>query len=216
MTPRFAEAVDPILLHVFALLERIDSGAVISPMEEKRSLEGLIQQADTRLADQAEHWEPAKYAIVSWIDEMLVDAHIWPGQNVWRENVLEWSLFNMRSCNDLYYVNAKKALNAGADDALQMIYVCVMLGFRGLYRDPRLNRMLIDKHDLAPELSTWADEYANVVRQARQRWNDATAGQQRERTVVTAVPLAKPSQVLWPWLLATILAGLNVLYYFSA
>jgi type VI secretion system protein ImpK len=216
MTPRFAEAVDPILLQVFSLLERIDSGAVISPLEEKRVLEGLIQQADTRLADQSLNWEAAKYALVAWIDEMLVDAHIWSGQETWRENVLEWSLFQTRSCNDMYYVNSTKALNAGADDALQMIYVCVMLGFRGLYRDPRLNRMLIDKHGLAPELSVWADEYANVVRQARQRWNDATAGQQRERTVVTAVPLAKPSQVLWPWLLATILAGLNVLYYFSA
>ncbi len=213
MTPRFAEVVDPILLHVFALLERIDSGTAISPAEEKRTLEGLIKQADARLLDQSEEWETAKYALVSWIDEMLVDAYIWSGQDWWRDNVLEWSLFKMRRCNDLYYVNANKALNAGSDDAVQMAYVCVMLGFRGLYRDPRVNRMLIDKHGLSSELPVWAGEYANVVRQARQRWNDATAGQQCQRNVVTALPLWKRSQVVWPWLLATLLAGLNVLYF---
>ena len=214
MTPRFAEAVDPILLHVFSLLERIDQGVAVALAEEKRVLEGLIQQADVRLSDQNQQWEQAKYALASWIDEMLVDAHIWSGGQWWRDNVLEWSLFKTRSCNDWFYVNANKALNAGSDDALQMIYVCVMLGFRGLYRDPRLNRMLIDKHGLAPELLDWSREYASAVRQARQRWNDATAGQQCERTVNTALPLWSRSSLVWPWLAATILAGLNVLYYF--
>jgi type VI secretion system protein ImpK len=214
MTPRFAEVVDPILLQVFSLLERIDSGAAISHAAEKRTLEGLIKQADARLGGQSEQWETAKYALVSWIDEMLVDAHIWSGQDWWRENVLEWTLFKMRRCNDLFYVNANKALNDGADDAVQMAYVSVMLGFRGLYRDPHTNRMLIDKHGLPAELETWSGENANVVRQARQRRNEATAGQQRERSVITALPLWKRSQIVWPWLCATLLAGLNVLYFF--
>jgi type VI secretion system protein ImpK len=214
MTPRFAEAIDPILLHVFSLLERIDHGDGVSPQEEKRILEGLIQQADARLSDQPQQWEQAKYAIAAWVDEMLVDAHIWGGQQWWRDNVLEWSLFKSRGCNETFYINAKKALDAGSDDALQMVYVCVMLGFRGLYRDPRLNRMLIEKHGLAADLPIWAGEYANVVSQARQRWNDSTAAQRCQRTVNTALPLWKKSQLVYPWLLATILAGLNVLYFF--
>lgn len=215
MTPRFAEVVDPILLQVFSLLERIDSGAAISHAEEKRTMEGLIRQADARLGDQSEQWETAKYALVSWIDEMLVDAHIWSGQDWWRENVLEWSTFKMRRCNDLFYINANKALNDRADDAVQMAYVSVMLGFRGLYRDPHTNRMLIDKHGLPEQLETWSGEYANVVQQARRRWNEATAGQQCERNVVTALPLWKRSQIVWPWLLVILLIGLNILYFFG-
>ena len=214
MTPRFADAVDPILIHVFALLERIDGGVEISPAEEKRTLEGLLQRADDRLQGHAENWELAKYALVSWIDEMLVDAHIWTGQDWWRDNVLEWSMFSSRRCNDLYYVNANTALNSDSDDALQLIYICVMLGFRGLYRDARLNRMLIDKHALAADLPTWAAEYGNAVGQARQRWNDATAGQECERTVVTAAPLLKRARIVWPWLLVTILTGLLILTHF--
>ncbi|MDV6033362.1 DotU family type IV/VI secretion system protein [Stieleria sp.] len=214
MTPRFADAVDPILIHAFSLMERIDGGVEIAPAEEKRTLEGLLQQADSRLSGYTEDWDLAKYALVTWIDEMLVDAHIWSGQNWWRDNVLEWSLFNTRRCNDLYYVNATTALNAGSDDALQLIYVCVMLGFRGLYRDPKLNRMLIDKHGLAVDLPSWAAEYGNAVGQARQRWNDATAGQECERNLVPAVPHWTRARLVWPWLLATILAGLLALSFF--
>lgn len=214
MTPRFADAVDPVLIHVFALLERIDGGGEISPAEEKRTLEGLLQRADERLGVQTENWNLAKYAIVSWVDEMLVDAHIWTGQDWWRDNVLEWSTFSSRRCNDLYYVNANTALNSDSDDALQMIYICVMLGFRGLYRDARLNRMLIDKHGLPNDLSAWAVEYGNAVGLARQRWNDATAGQECDRTVVPAAPLWKRARIVWPWLLATILAGLLILLFF--
>lgn len=211
MTPRFAEAVDPILLRVFSLLERIDGGATISPAEEKRELETLIQQADKRLLGHSDSWDLAKYALASWVDEMLIDAHIWSGQDWWRDNVLEWSLFSTRSCNDSYYVKANAALNAGCDDALQVIYVCVMLGFRGLYRDPRLSRMLIDKHGLPPDLNAWSGEFGNAVGLARQRWNDATAGQQCQRAITTALPMWRRSQIVWPWLLATILTGLLVL-----
>ena len=148
MTPRFADAVDPILIHAFSLMERIDAGEDLSVAEEKRTLEGLIQQADQRLQGHCADWPLAKYALASWIDEMLVDAHIWQGQDWWRDNVLEWSLFNSRRCNDLYYVHAKNALGEDSDDALQLIYICVMLGFRGLYRDEKFNRMLIDQHGL--------------------------------------------------------------------
>lgn len=214
MTPRFAEAIDPILLHMFSLLERLEAGTAVSAAEEKRSLEILIQQADSRLSDQSGRWEPAKYALTSWIDEMLIDAHIWEGRGWWRENVLEWTLFNSRRCNDLYFINGNKVLNSDADDALQMIYVCVLLGFRGLYRDPKLSRVIIDNNALPHDLNTWSDEFANAVRQARQRWNDATPAQVIERDVVTATPLWTKPQVVWPWLIAVMLAGLNVILFY--
>ncbi|MEM0924937.1 MAG: DotU family type IV/VI secretion system protein, partial [Planctomycetota bacterium] len=159
----------------------------------------------------SDSWTFAKYALVSWIDEMLIDAHIWSGQDWWRDNVLEWSLFKSRSCNDSFYVKANAALNSGCDDAVQVIYICVMLGFRGLYRDPRLSRMLIDKHGLATDLNGWSGEFGHAVGQARQRWNDATAGQQCQRIVKTAVPLWRRSQIVWPWMLTVLLAGLLVL-----
>ena len=195
------------MIHAFSLMQRIDGGTEISPAEEKRTLESLFQQADKRLDGYSDDWQLAKYALASWVDEMLVDAHIWKGQDWWRDNVLEWSLFKSRRCNDLFYVNANQALNSGSDDALQLIYVCVMLGFRGLYRDERLNRMLIEKHGLPGTLPNWTEEYGNVVGQARQRWNEATAAQECEREIRPAVPLWSRAQLIWPWLVSIILAG---------
>ncbi|MAI73971.1 MAG: type IV secretion protein DotU [Rhodopirellula sp.] len=212
MTPRFAAVLDPILLHVFSLLERIDEGIPIAPAEEKRTLESLIREADGQAAAFCEHWEVAKYSLVSWIDEMLVDAHIWPGQNWWRENVLEWSIFNSRRCNDLYYVNAKETLKNDSGDTLQLSYVCVLLGFRGLYRDPTQSRGLIDKYGLPEDLNAWTAEFSNAVSQARQRLSDAITAQECERSVVTAIPFSR-SRLVWPWLIAIILAGLNVLFF---
>ena len=213
MTPRFAEVIDPILLHVFSLLERIDEGVAIRPAEEKRTLETMIREADSQVGAFSDHWEIAKYALVSWIDEMLVDAHIWPGQDWWRENVLEWSIFNSRCCNDLYYVKAKETLTGAADDSLQMTYVCVLLGFRGLYRDATLNRILIEKHGLPKDLNAWSSEFAQAVSQARKRLSDASTGQEIERSVITALPMSTRARLAWPWLLAIILAGLNVLSF---
>jgi type VI secretion system protein ImpK len=215
MTPRFAEVIDPILLHVFSLLERIDEGVAIRPAEEKRTLETMIREADSHAAAFSDHWEIAKYALVSWIDEMLVDAHIWSGQDWWRENVLEWSVFNSRRCNDLYYVKAKETLSGTADDSLQMTYVCVLLGFRGLYRDSTRNRMLIEKYGLPRDLNAWSSEFAKAVSQARKRLSDASIGQEIERSVVPALPMSTRARLVWPWLLAIILAGLNVLYFYN-
>ncbi|MGI9459074.1 MAG: DotU family type IV/VI secretion system protein [Pirellulales bacterium] len=215
MTPRFAEVIDPILLHVFSLLERIDEGVAIRPAEEKRTLETMIREADSHAAAFSDHWEIAKYALVSWIDEMLVDAHIWSGQDWWRENVLEWSVFNSRRCNDLYYVKAKETLSGTADDSLQMTYVCVLLGFRGLYRDSTRNRMLIEKYGLPRDLNAWSSEFAKAVSQARKRLSDASIGQEIERSVVPALPMSTHARLVWPWLLAIILAGLNVLYFYN-
>ena len=82
-----------------------------------------------------------------------------------------------------------------------------MLGFRGLYRDEKLNRMLIEKHGLAGTLPKWTEEYSNVVGQARQRWNEATAAQECEREIRPAKPLWSRAQLVWPWLVSVILAG---------
>ncbi|OUT55122.1 hypothetical protein SV7mr_40140 [Stieleria bergensis] len=216
MTPRFADAVDPILIHAFSLMERIDAGEDLSVAEEKRTLEGLIQQADQRLQGHCADWPLAKYALAAWIDEMLVDAHIWQGQDWWRDNVLEWSLFKSRRCNDLYYVHAKNALGEDSDDALQLIYICVMLGFRGLYRDEKFNRMLIDQHGLPGDLQSWTTEYGNAVRLARQRWNDANAGQECDRTIEPAVPYWSRSRMVWPWLMVVVMCGLLTLMVYRS
>ncbi len=69
MTPNFAQAVDPIFLYVLALLDRISRDTKPKPQEERARIRALIDEAEARLGSGTE-WELAKYALVSWIDEM--------------------------------------------------------------------------------------------------------------------------------------------------
>ena len=81
-------------------------------------------------------WLLAKYALVAWIDEMLIVDAPWRDRDWWNENKLEWEIFQTNSRYDLFYKKAKEAFALPQKDALETFYVCVVLGFRGLYRDP--------------------------------------------------------------------------------
>ena len=122
----------------------------------------LLDQAEAIVGAGTE-WDLAKYAIVSWIDEMLVETP-WDGRDWWSNNVLEVELFNTRLCNEQFYVRAQEASTLARRDALEVFYVCVVLGFRGLYRDPNLSMMFSAAHGLPPDLDTWARQASLAIR----------------------------------------------------
>ena len=59
-------------------------------------IRGLLEQAGAILGTGID-WDLARYALCSWIDEVLVDSP-WEGAESWSNNVLEMELFNTRSC----------------------------------------------------------------------------------------------------------------------
>ncbi len=134
MTPKFAKAVDPIFMHMLRLLDRIESAESPDPGEERIQIRALIDQAEAMLGLGSE-WELAKYALVSWIDEMLIDAP-WESREWWKNNVLEQQIFGTRKRHQQFFIFAQKAAELIGKDALEVFYVCVILGFRGIYHDP--------------------------------------------------------------------------------
>ncbi|MEX0819537.1 MAG: DotU family type IV/VI secretion system protein, partial [Pirellulaceae bacterium] len=77
MTPKHSMAVDPLLLHVLNLLDRIANGDEPNEHEERVRVRALIDQGEA-IVGTGQEWDLSKYALVSWIDEMLVDAS-WRG-----------------------------------------------------------------------------------------------------------------------------------------
>jgi type VI secretion system protein ImpK len=210
MTPKLAQAVDPIFLHVLDWLDRVGNNQQPSPQDERLRIVALIDQAEA-LVGAGREWELAKYALVSWIDEMLVDAP-WDGREWWSNNVLEVELFKTRLCNEQFFVRAREASTLPTRDALEVYYVCVILGFRGLYREPHLATMLIQSHDLPADLETWAKQVSLSIRLGQGR--PPLAGPGRE--MPGAPPLATKGSVVWPWLVAAMLAASTVVcYWFS-
>ncbi|HEX4150144.1 MAG TPA: DotU family type IV/VI secretion system protein [Pirellulales bacterium] len=205
MTIQFAQAVDPIFLHVLDLLDRISRGESPNPQEERMRLNALIDQAGAMLGGSPE-WELAKYALASWIDEVLLETP-WEGVDWWNNNVLEVELFNTRLCNELFYRRAQEAANLPRRDALEVFYVCVVLGFRGLYRDGALAALLTQALNLAPDLETWARQTALAIRLGQGR--PALPAPARE--LRGAAPLKMKPLVAWAWLSAIFLLAATVM-----
>ncbi len=207
MSPRFAQAVDPILTHMLGLLDRVSRDERPSAQEERLRIISLLDQAEAIIGAGTE-WDLAKYALVSWIDEMLVETP-WDGRDWWSNNVLEVELFNTRLCNELFYTQAQEASSLARRDALEVFYVCVVLGFRGLYRDPQMAAMFSAAHGLPPDLDTWAKQAALSIRLGQGR--PMLAGPRRD--ITGAPPMRTKPLVAWSWLSAVLLAAAAAVYY---
>jgi type VI secretion system protein ImpK len=160
MTPRFAEAVDPIFLYVVDLLDRIGASESLDPSAERLQIRSRIDRAESKLG-QSPDWELAKYALTAWIDEVLIEAP-WEGRRWWEEKSLEFDLFNTRDRFTEFYHRSTKAAELSKKDALEVYYVCVVLGFRGIYRDPSA-ALLADQLQLPPTLDAWAKKAALAI-----------------------------------------------------
>ena len=208
MTPKFAQAVDPIFLYVLALLDRIAREEKLTPSEERLRIRTLIDQAEAVLGTAGE-WELAKYALVSWIDEMLVDA-LWDGRDWWSNNVLEIELFNTRQCHEQFFLKAQDATSMSGRDALEVYYVCVILGFRGLYHDANTSSDIAQALNLPRELRDWTRQTAMSIRLGQGRPPLTDPG----RDIMGAPPLRPRSIVVWPWLAASLLIAVGIVLGF--
>jgi type VI secretion system protein ImpK len=208
MTPNFAQAVDPIFLYMLALLDRIERDTKPVPREERARVRALIDEAEARLGFGTE-WELAKYALVSWIDEMLVDA-FWDGREWWSNNVLEIELFNSRQCHEKFFVKAQQASTLPGRDALEVFYVCVILGFRGLYHDSESGSFVAQTLNLPADLKEWTRQTALSVRLGQGR--DALSAPAGE--IHGAPPLRSRASAVWPWLATALSAAALVLYWY--
>lgn len=206
MTPKHSLAVDPFFLQSLDLLDRITTGADPNPQDERVRLRAFLDQGEA-LVGAGRDWQLTRYALVSWIDEMLVEAS-WSHREWWSNNVLERELFNTRECAERFFVNAKEASGMSQRDALEVYYVCVILGFRGIYSEPTIARMVAESLGLPDDLNVWAKQVSMSIRLGQGR----PAMKEGTRKIAGAPPLPSKNRVVWPWLFASILAAWNVIY----
>ena len=200
MTPKFSTAVDPVFQDALGLLERIAGGENPSPKEEAVRIRGWLDQAEAHLG-RGQDWQLAKYALVAWGDETLLDAP-WEGRSWWNEHKLEWEIFGSNDRFYLFFDKAKEATTLPQKDALETFYICVVLGFRGLYRDPVAAAALAEPRQLAPDLESWARETAMAIRLGLGRPTISDASTPLEG----APPLHGPSTLVWSSFFGLILA----------
>jgi type VI secretion system protein ImpK len=205
MTPEFAKAVDPVFLYVIELLDRITADEEVSPQDERLKIRVQLERADA-LLEQKPEWQLAKYALAAWIDEVLIEAP-WPHATWWKEHALEWEDFQSADGYEAFYLKAREAAALRKKDALEVYYVCVVLGFRGLYRDRDRTAALAGPLDLPPDLETWAKQTAMVIQLGRGRPGISESNV----PILGAPPMDGPFVLIWSSVVGLILMVLNVL-----
>lgn len=182
MSPEFSAAVDPVFTYILSVMEQIESGKSLLPDHVSSQVRNLLDAAETRLGSRAD-WDLAKYALVALVDDLLIEAP-WDGRAWWEENRLEFQLFRSGDAFTAFYLQAKKATEFPRKDALEVFYVAVVLGFRGIYGDPEAT-----SHANEFGLPTSLDEWANRTSMSIQLGQGRPPLLEQGRPVYGAPPL---------------------------
>lgn len=200
MTPKFAHAVDDVFIYVIDLLSRIERNEQPHHKDERSKVRELLERAEVRV-DSREEWKLAKYALVAWIDEALTQAE-WNARKEWRAKTLESSYFKTDNASIQFFIKAREALEFANRDSLEVFYICVMVGFRGIYSGPG-GGDTAEHHGLDASLDTWIDKTAKAIREKKPEPPKITATPQ---SIDVAAPLEARFQFLGMSLLTFVLA----------
>jgi type VI secretion system protein ImpK len=160
MREEIASLVYPVLTHGLRLKKRLAEGDDAPDFATAQNeLQGLLQSASgaQRWADfggdrpigdsvrgrSGDQFLGIRYALVSWLDEIFILDSPWKDQ--WSERSLEVDLYNSRERAWKFWEQADRASARPSTDALEVFFLCVMLGFRG------------DKGNNPDELKHWCE-----------------------------------------------------------
>jgi type VI secretion system protein ImpK len=137
MRAEIARLVHPVIAYGLRLRERLDRGEVPDLLTEQAALRGMLfsegpaRQWPDFGGDGTGHFLGVRYALVCWLDEIFILDSPWTTQ--WNERKLEEALYQTNDRAWKFWEQAERA--ADRPDALEAFYLCVILGFRGIYRE---------------------------------------------------------------------------------
>ena len=75
----------------------------------------------------------ARYALVAFLDEQINKSN-WPGRNEWMGHPLQLELYREYTAGENFFKRMRVLLQQGQfSPALEVYYLCLLLGFRGAY-----------------------------------------------------------------------------------
>ncbi len=159
MREEIASLVHPVMTYALALKERLDLGESPNMEKEQAVLKGLLGTdmearrlidygGDTSLgSDQTimgsirsnegrrsqDNFLGIRYALACWLDEIFVLDDRWGSD--WNEYKIESALYGSNDRAWKFWEQARRAESRPSSDALEVYFLCVMLGFRGELRE---------------------------------------------------------------------------------
>jgi type VI secretion system protein ImpK len=159
MKEEIANLVHPVINYGLRLKERLERNEMPDMDTEQAALKGLLLSdsearkwadfggevgSDSRVSranllvstgrQSADGFLGIRYALVCWLDEIfiLLDS---PWSRRWNEQKLETQLYGTNFRAEWFPEQAERAESRRGSDALEVFFLCVMLGFRGRWRE---------------------------------------------------------------------------------
>ncbi len=95
----------------------------------------------------------AKYALAAYIDEVVLNS-AWPGRTQWMSRPLQLELFGDHLAGEGFF-DRLTLLRQGGEanlDLLELYYVCLQLGFEGIYKIRGLEQLMALQVDLRSQI----------------------------------------------------------------
>ena len=168
MTPEFSDLVYKVISYTLDLKDRVE-GETAPDFETERGRLIELLPANAGVGLQSDYsgdgrtFLGARYALTCWIDELFIVHSIWADR--WKPLVLEQALFGTRLRAERFWEqaeivlrrpNAPRPSNPPGPDALETYFLCIILGFRGSYREaPKKIREYIE--EMRPQVTRAVD-----------------------------------------------------------
>jgi type IV/VI secretion system ImpK/VasF family protein len=148
MNKPFARIVYKVLAEALDVKERLDRGESPNIEAVRQQFIPLIRSEGEgrRLSDYVGDgvFLGARYALACWVDELFINSCGPTWGREWQEQILEYELFHTNEAAEMFWQqadivlrrpNSPRASIAPGADAVETFALCVVLGFRGKYRD---------------------------------------------------------------------------------
>ncbi len=95
----------------------------------------------------------AKYALAAYIDEAVLSSN-WPGRTEWMGRPLQLELFGDHLAGEGFFERLTHLRQGGEANAdlLELFYVCLQLGFEGVYKIKGLEQLMALQVDLRSQI----------------------------------------------------------------
>lgn len=100
--------------------------------------------------------QDAKLALAAYIDETVLSSD-WPGRMAWMERPLQMELFGEHLAGEKFYSRLAELRQGGESnmELLELFYVCLQLGFEGIYRIRGLEQLMALQVDLRRQIEDY-------------------------------------------------------------
>src|SRR5262245_474207 len=130
-----ARLVFPVFRYALRVLGHLRLGR-LDMRHEQGALRGLVKAADAATSravngEVGDGYLGVGYPLACWLDEVFILDPASPWREAWTENSLEFALCRSQERAVKFWEQARQAELRGDADAVEVFYLCMMLGFRG-------------------------------------------------------------------------------------